>query len=190
MARPDVTYVEVTGVPPLEVAVEVPRATLETYGLTLDEVAMFAPRHRCACGWPRYQKGELLVRVSDHDGSVPDTDIVLRTSPNGSVLAEDAATIRDGYEELDQATYYNGRPAIRVTAYRVGSESPQQISDAMHEYVEEIRAKHRKRLSFPSGMMTHRCSGRIGLLVRNAGQGFILVLLILYLFLNTRLAFG
>ena len=194
MARSDVTYVEITGVPPLEVAVEVPRATLETYGLTLDEVAM---RIRSAsvdvpAGGLDTAKGELLVRVSDRRRLGPEfADIVLRTSPNGSVLTlGDVATIRDGYEELDQATYYNGRPAIRVTAYRVGSESPQQISDAMHEYLEEIRAETPQAIEFSIwDDDSQMFRSRIGLLVRNAGQGFILVLLILYLFLNTRLAF-
>ena len=35
----DVTYVSLSGIPPLEVAVEVSRDSLERYGLTLDEVA-------------------------------------------------------------------------------------------------------------------------------------------------------
>ena len=100
MARRDVTYVELTGVPPLEVAVEVPRATLETYGLTLDEIAM---RIRSAsvdvpAGGLDTAKGELLVRVSDRRRLGPEfADIVVRTSPNGSVLTlGEVATIRDG----------------------------------------------------------------------------------------------
>ena len=118
-------------------------------------------------------------------------DIVLRADAAGGALRlGDVATVRDAYEELDQATYYNGKPALRLTAYRVGSETPQQVSDALHEYRDQLRA------TIPGEVElalwdddSQMFRSRIGLLVRNAISGFILVLLILYLFLNTRLAF-
>ncbi|HIC54119.1 MAG TPA: efflux RND transporter permease subunit, partial [Gemmatimonadetes bacterium] len=39
LASPDVTQVDVAGVPPLEVAIEIRREDLEAYGLTLEQVA-------------------------------------------------------------------------------------------------------------------------------------------------------
>ena len=194
MARPDVTYVSLSGVPPLEVAVEVSRVNLEKYGLTLDEVAA---RIRAAsvdvpAGGVDTAKGELLIRVIDRRLMGEEFEnIILRSDENGGVLRlGDVATVNDAYEDLDQATYYNGKPAIRLTAYRVGKETPQQISSAMVEYMETLRAE--TPLAVELAIWdddSEMFRSRIGLLTRNAAQGFILVLLILYLFLNTRLAF-
>jgi multidrug efflux pump subunit AcrB len=65
LAHPEITQVELQGVPPLELAIEIPRERLESLGLTLDEVARSGrapwsspvaasrrPRARCWCAWP------------------------------------------------------------------------------------------------------------------------------------------
>jgi multidrug efflux pump subunit AcrB len=189
-----VTYAEIEGVPPLEVAIEISRADLERYGLTLDEVAQ---RVRLAslelpAGGLRTDKGEILVKLDDRRRSGSDfASVALRGTPGGGVLTVgDVATIRDTYAETDELAYLDGRRAVKLVAYRVGSESPQQVSAAVRSLADRLRAE----LPPDVGVTILKDDSillkeRIELLVKNGAQGLVLVLVILYLFLNFRLAF-
>ena len=194
MALKDVTYATITGVPPLEVSVEVSRETLQRYGLTLEEVAgrIRQASLELPAGGLKTDSGELLVRVEDRRkfGFEYENIVVRSNSNGGEVRLSDVASVVDAYEQNDQANYFNGNPAVRLTLYRVGSETPQRVSDALHTYMASFQ--HR----VPEGVEltvwdddSEMLKSRIGLLKKNALQGFILVLLVLYLFLNSRLAF-
>ncbi|TVQ90248.1 MAG: efflux RND transporter permease subunit [Deltaproteobacteria bacterium] len=194
LAGGGVTVVELDGVPPLEVAVEISREDLERYDLSLDEVAQ---RIRLSslelpAGGVETRRGQVLVKVDDRRRSgFAFADVVLRGTPGGGVLRlADIATIRDTYAETDQAAYLDGERAVRIDAYRVGSESPQQVADTVRAYAQTLQD------AYPDGIRVTLLKDqsillreRIDLLVRNGVQGLFLVLVVLYLFLNARLAF-
>jgi len=194
LKSPDVTQVDIEGVPALEISIEVSRERLEEFGLTLQDVATqvrFASQELPA-GGIKTEGGEILVRLSDRKRSGAEFgDMILRSTASGaSVKLSDVATIKDGYIETDQSNFYNGQPAVRVTAYRVGDERPQDVSDAMHSYVDELRAEVPENVTLAIwNDDSEMLRGRIDLLVRNARSGLILVLIVLSLFLNLRLAF-
>jgi len=192
--RKGITQVEIEGVPPQEVAIEIRREKLEEFGLTLSDVAA---QIRLASlelpgGGLKTDSGEILVRLSDRRESAAEFGaMILRSTSSGSsIRLADIATITDGYAESDESSFFNGQRAVRITAYRVGNETPQGVADAVRLYTEELRGE------LPSNVTLDIWSddsellrGRIDLLVRNARLGLILVLLVLALFLNLRLAF-
>lgn len=193
LEHPSVTQVEVLGVPPVEVSIEVPREKLESYGLTLDEVArqVQAASIELPAGEIETKKGELLVRVADRRLEGHEfADIVVRGTAQGYVVRlGDIATVRDGYADNDQSRFFDGRRAVQVTAYRVGDETPRGVSDAVRAYAERLRTE------VPEGIQVHiwaddseLLTGRIDLLRRNAIYGLVLVVLVLALFLKIRLA--
>ena len=194
LALDDVTKVRVSGVRPLEVSIEVPREALESHGLTLDEVA----RHVTAAslelpgGGIETDGGELLVRVDDRrEAGHEFGDVVLRSGAGGAaVRLADIATITDGYADTDQAVFFEGKPAVQVTAYRVGEETPMQVAGAVRDYAETLRGELPAAVSLDIWADDSQLlRGRIDLLVGNARIGLFLVVLILALFLNLRLAF-
>ena len=191
--NPDVTQVEVQGVPRLEVAVEVRRETLESYGLTLDGIAQQIRRASLELpgGEIETRGGELLIRLSDRRRTSDEfANIVLRGTEGGAeVRLGDVATIKDGYTDDDRATFFDGKPAIQITAYRLGKETPKSVAAAVRGYLEELRAE------LPDNVQvtvlsddSERLTERLDLLVRNARLGLILVLVVLALFLRIRLA--
>ena len=189
-----VTKVEVDGVPPREIGVEIPRETLEGLGITLDQVAMQirAASLEVPGGEVETKGGELLVRLSDRRQSVAEYEsIILRgTTAGGQVRLGDIATVVDGYADNDQRTLYDGKPAVQLSFYRVGNETPQSVADAVRAVTGEFEANLPDTVSFDywndqSAMLR----GRIDLLVRNGRMGLILVVGILAMFLNARLAF-
>ena len=189
-----ITYVELSGVRPLEISIEVPQAELRKYHLTLDEVAA---RIRTASvelpgGGVKTDAGEVLLRTTERrDRGDEFGNIVLMSQPDGSqVYVRDVATVKDGFEENDRKATFNGQPAVMINVYRVGDETPLTVVAAANEYVEKLQA------SLPEGLhavpfydAAEIYRERLDLLLRNARIGLVLVLLILGLFLEARLAF-
>jgi multidrug efflux pump subunit AcrB len=195
LSRGGITLIDLQGVPPLEVAVEVRREDLERYGLTLDEVAarIRASSLEIPAGGVDAEAGEILVKVDDRRRLGPEFgDILVRGTRNGGGVLRlaDIATIRDTYAETDQASYLDGNRAVQVIAFRVGNESPITIAEKVKTFAAELQER------MPAGVNIKTIKddsvllkSRINLLVVNAIQGFILVVLVLWLFMNVRLAF-
>ena len=194
LESPDVTQAEVVGVPPLEVSIELSRARIEGLGLSLDDVArqVTAASLELPGGEVETRGGEFLVRVSDRKLAGDEfADIILRSTIDGAqVRLGDVATIRDAYQDTDLEYFYNGHPAVRLTAYRVGDETPAAVAAATKTLAEALATELPPTVSVEvwnddSKMLDER----IDLLIRNGRMGLVLVLLVLALFLDLRLAF-
>lgn len=194
LESPDITQVDVRGVPPLEVQVEVDRATLESLALTLDEVARQIRLQSLELpgGEVETRGGDLLVRVSDRAITAEQFgDLLIRGTAGGAqVRLADVATIRDGFADTDQETRYGGQRAVRLTAYRIGDETPISVSKAVRALLPELQAE------LPPTVQvavwdddSELLAARMDLLLRNARFGLVLVLVVLALFLDLRLAF-
>jgi len=191
---PNITQVDLLGVRDLEISIEVPQENLRRYGLTLEDVAT---RLRNASvelpgGGIKTRGGEILMRVRERrDYGRQFAELPIITAPDGTIVRlEDIAHIVDGYEDTDYHATYNGKPAIMISVYRVGDQTPIQVAGAALEQLERIRP------SFPPGIdaavlrdMADVYRQRVELLVRNGMMGLGLVLILLGLFLEVRLAF-
>ena len=194
LQNPNITQVDVQGVPPLEISIEIPQENLRRYGLTIDDVAS---RLRGASierpgGGLKTTSGEILVRVTERrDYGREFARLPIITTPGGSeVLLGDIATISDSFEDSDRYMRFNGKPAISLEVYRVGDQSPTQVAAAVREEMVNIQAE------LPAGLQTaiqgdrsEIYSDRVNLLVKNGLFGLALVLVVLGLFLEARLAF-
>ncbi len=194
LQNPDVTQLEVEGLPPLELSVEVSSEAQEAHGLTLDEIsALIASSSlELPAGSVKTDGGELLVRVSERKRTAEGlAGILIRSEPDGGrVYLGDIARITDGFADEDKLSMFNGRPAVRLTAYRVGDETPAKVAAAVRAEAERLRS------TLPEGVGVDiwdddsvLLKGRIDLLVSNAQMGLVLVLVILAIFLDLRLAF-
>ena len=193
LEQPDITQVEIEGVRDLEVSIEVPRQNLASLGLSLDQIAA---QVRLASlelpgGSVKTDGGEVLVRVADRRREGHEfEDIVIRGTAGGAdVRLGDVAMVDDGYADTDLFSYYDGRPAVRVIAYRVGDETPTRVATAVREVADQMRAELPSNIELAlwdddSKML----ESRIDLLTRNARTGLVLVFLVLTAFLDLRLA--
>ena len=189
-----ITQVSLGASKPLEVAVEIPQSTLRSYGITLDQVA--SEIRRAALDLPagslKTDAGEILVRVTERrDYGADFATIPVISNPDGStVLLGDLAEIRDTFADVDLTAGFNGSPAATVDVYRIGDETPLSVSAATLALLDRFRA------SVPEGLEVSVVRDdsivyreRMELLIRNAMLGLLLVLLMLGLFLEPRLAF-
>jgi multidrug efflux pump subunit AcrB len=191
---PQITQVDLLGARRYEVAVEIDQHVLRTYGLTLDEVARRIRQTSVEIpgGTLETQGGDILLRVSERrDWAREFATIPLITTPEGAVLfLGNVAQIKDTFEEKDRYATYNGKRAIGLGVYRVGEQTPIGVSDAVRSAMSEIGS------DLPPGInwVINRDRSdiyrqRLELLLKNAFIGLTLVVVLLGLFMEFRLAF-
>ena len=194
LASDEITQVEISGVRPVEIAVEIPRRALDAHGLTLAQVAgaIHGASVELPGGSVKAAGGEVNLRVADRRTTAAGlAEVIVAAGPDGELVhVGDLATPVDGYAETDQAWSYNGSPAVRVTAYRVGDESPLRISKAVRNIQADLDTV------LPDSVQltvwddsAEILRARIDLLLKNAAFGLVLVWISLAVFLELRLAF-
>lgn len=191
---PDITQVELTGIRPLEISIEVSQENLRRYRLTIADIAQRIGKASIELpgGSIKTESGEILIRMKTRKdygqdfASIP----IITTADGTEVLLSQIATITDGYEDNDYSSSYNGETAVLVDVFSVGEQTPIQISEAVQSYVKQINPELPKGIKAEvledSSKMYEQ---RIDLLLRNSAMGLILVFITLSLFLELRLAF-
>ena len=193
LATNQISYATVGGTRPFEISIEVSEANLRAYGLTLSQVtqAVRANSLDLPGGSVKTDAGEVLVRTKGQRYTGEEfAKIVVITATDGTQVSLDQiASIRDGFEDIDLATYLNGKPAAMVSVYRTGRQGVLDVTDLVKQYVQE------KQEQMPPGVelttwydRSEIYSSRMDLLLKNGAVGLVLVFLCLALALEIRLA--
>ena len=189
----NISKVELKNAPPLEISVEVSEAQLLRYGLTFDEVARALRTGSLDLpgGSVKTEGGEILLRGKGQAYTAADfARIPLRSLADGtSIQVGDVAELHDGFAETDQATRFNGKPAVMIEIFRVGDQDALAMGPEAKAYLEEVREDLPPGLNLSiTGDETVMLRERLELLTKNALQGLLLVMITLALFLRFRLA--
>lgn len=189
-----ITSVELSGVRPLEISIEVPQANLRKHGLTLSGIArrIRAASVELSGGSIQTDAGEVLLRTNERrDSGEEFEDIVVQSRPDGSrVRVRDIAQVRDGFRENHLKATFDGKPAAMINVFRVGEQTPLEVAAAVKEHVSALKRQLPTGLDVATWVdRSEMYEGRIDLLLDNALIGLLLVLVTLGLFLHSRLAF-
>lgn len=189
-----VSQANIAGAKDFQIDVEIPEKTLREYGLSLQAVAQIIRRENLELpgGTIRTDSQDVLVK-GDNKGLVGERikQIPLVTQPNGVVLTvADLGTVRDEFVDQTSYTRIEKNPAMVISVDRTSEEDILAMTDAVKNYVAQ------KRSQLPPGYdllyfadRSIDVRDRMALLGRNGLQGLVLVLLVLAVFLNARLAF-
>ncbi|NND59841.1 MAG: efflux RND transporter permease subunit [Gammaproteobacteria bacterium] len=191
---PRITLAEVAGLPPPEISIEISQSDLRRYGLTLDGVAraVAAASIDLPGGAVRTDGGQILVRTTEQrDVGSQYADITLISDASGTeVKLGDVADVVDGFRETDTAAFFDGQPAARIRIFRTSEQSPLEVAEAAHGFIEQQRASLPPNVGLTITDDQAAIFGdRIDLLLRNGQLGVLLVLLVLGVFLAPKLAF-
>jgi multidrug efflux pump subunit AcrB len=193
LLEPGITQVDLSGVRPYEISIEIDETSLRRYGLNFDQIAQ---RVRQASldlpgGSIKTGSGEILVRTKErrYVGYEYASIVILTRADGTEVTVGDIATVRDSFEETDQFGLFDGLPAAMAKVYRVGDQKPTDISDAVKKFVEAKRRQLPESVDLATwNDNSELFKSRKDLLTRNAMLGLVLVFIILGLFLEIRLA--
>jgi len=191
---PEISLVEVFGGRPYELNIEISKDRLREYGLSLAEVTRAIERTslNLSSGAIKGDGEDIRIRTLGRRYAGREFEsIVVKTAPNGSIITLDRiATISDSFVEDGGSASYNGHPCQLVSIEKAPGEDAIAISDAVRAYAET------KQRELPPGVNVTACfdesefiRGQISLLARNGFFGLMLVLLVLWIFLDTRLGF-
>ena len=178
---------------PREISIEADESLLRSYNLTFQQIADAVRRSSVdmPAGSIRTESGRMTVRTRGQAYSEEDFSMIPIRSANGAdVLIGEVATVIDGFEGGTKYVEFNEKPALYVEVMRVGQESAIDISDKVHEYVNNAHQR------FPDGVEltiwkdeSQSIRGRLDTLVSSLFQGSILVIIILGIFLRPQVAF-
>ncbi len=193
-AHDQITQVELRRVPEYVTHVEIPRERLREYGLTLPDIANIirTSSQDVAAGSVQTTAGEILLRVKARKQWAKEfAGIEIVSGRAGPVVTlGDIATIRDGFEEVGFHSQFSQTPSVELDIYRVGSQSPIDVAEAVGQTMREFESV------LPPGVKWRVDSNdaeefrrRLTLVSKNALMAAVIVLVILALFLEIRLAF-
>ncbi len=191
--HPRIDQVELRGVRAPRLLAEVRLEELVRRGWTLAEIARRIREETVVrpAGRVRTEGGDVLVRIDERPERADElAQVPLQVRSDGTVVRlADVAEVREAFEEVDRQMRYRGHPAVLVDVYRVGNQTPLQISAASRRVLDALRP------TLPGGVHvaiwadnSEMFRERIELLVRNGYLGLILVLLTLGAFLEVRLS--
>lgn len=195
LASSEITQVELEGVRDYRIHVDVPSNILQSHDLSLSDVASrIADAAMDASGGSlQTDSGDLLVRVVERRDQAKDfATLPLITTQQGAVIRlGDVARVTAGFDETaSRHARFNGDPALALAVYRTGAQTPDSVAQATYVAMEQIRA------GLPEGVdisvlndASEIYRQRLALLIKNALLGLVLVLGLMALFLEFKLAF-
>jgi multidrug efflux pump subunit AcrB len=194
LSQPAITQVQIGNVPDFVTHVEIPQDRLREYGLTLGQVADIIEESArdVPAGSVDTSRGQILLRMNERKQWAEQfARIEIVSSESGApVTLGDIAHIEDGFEETGFHGQFNRTPSVEVEIYRIGTQSPLEVADAVHQVLDGLDE------TLPPGVewsidnnAAKDFNDRLSLLLKNGGLAIIIIVVILSLFLEYRLSF-
>lgn len=194
LSEPEISQVSLGRVPGYVTHVEISRDQLRRYNLTLGEVARKIDQagKDVPSGAIETSRGEILLRMNERKqwaeefAKVP----IVTTESGARVTLGDIAKIEDSFAESGFHSQFNGQPSVEVDIYRVGDQSPLDIARAVDRVLSELDTTLPPNVYYRIDRdSAEDFSDRLSLLLENGALALLIVLTILSIFLELRLAF-
>jgi len=189
-----ITQIDLRGARDYEIEISISKHVLRKYNLSISSVAKTIANSSVEIPGGKLETtgGEILLRVKNKSEWAKDfARIPIISSGEGTIVyLEDIATVRDGFEDTTKFGTFNNQPSIQLYVYRVGKETPIGVSDATKETMLNIQDSLPADINW--AITSDRSTiykQRLQLLLKNGYVGLALVLILLGLFLEMRLAF-
>ena len=188
-----VSQVELTGIRPYEISIELSEDAMNAYRVSFDDVAtaVRASSIDLPGGAVRTEAGEILIKTESKRYSAEQFEgIAVISRADGTVVPlSSIANVIDGFEDVDLTSRFNGKNAATLQVFRVGNEDTLKVANAAISYLQSISSDLPADVSIEIWNDNSKyLKGRLNLLKKNAIWGLILVLIILSLFLRPSLA--
>ena len=192
---PEISQVEINGFSDHQLRIEVPARALLQYGISMSDVANSVRRQGIdlPSGSLETADRDLLIRFTDlrrNPQELADLTIVSANS-GAEIRLGDIAAISDRFELDEEKVLFNGQRAALLQVIKTKQQDTIKVMDAVSRFLEQDL-----RPGAPQGVQFHitqdRSSivkDRLSLLLKNGGQGLVLVFLVMWLFFQGRFAF-
>lgn len=193
-AASGISRVELSGNRDREIQVHLDEEAIERYGLDHQQLASRIAEEALdlASGQLTTAEGEWLIRYQGRRNSAAEfADLPILTTAQGApILLGQIARVSEGFAETDREVFYNGQRGLSVDVYQIGDQTPTSISQAVYGELDTLRANLPEGVSLDIARDSSEIyEDRLSLLLKNAWMGLALVMILMALFLEARLAF-
>ncbi len=192
LIRAGVDHVDLLGVRDEEILVELDQRDLLALDLPVSEISSrIASTSRDIPGGDTGARNVARVRSLGLARTAEEiAAIEVRAFPDGRRMTlGEIADVRESWNENDPQVYFRGRPAVELTVARALTADALETVETAEQFLENFVP------TLPAGITVHRydqvadlIDERIDLLVRNGLGGMVIVLVVLFVFLNARTA--
>ncbi len=194
LLRRGIDKVEILGLPEEEIAIQIPGESLRDLGLSLNQIGRIIQSQSQdeSIGISGRDDAARQLRVLDQRRDYIEFEQVpIAADSNGRLITlSDIATIEQRPKPDQLLASYKSRPAVELRIKRLGTGDTLEGAKILQEWKKETEA------ILPSGVelsiytdQSIALRDRLDTLINNGLMGLLLVLVVLYLFLNARLAF-
>jgi len=192
IAFPEISQVNIEGLPNLEFSIEVSEADLRRYNISFNEIAAAVRTANINISGGKFETTdeEILIRAYGRDYRAEELGgIVVRGASDGTLIyLKDIANIREQWEDTPDKRYYNNQNALILNIDQTKDEDILKIADLTKAKLEEFKANNGAVKAVVLDDRTIPLRQRIELLTKNGIIGLLLVLIALGFFLNLRLS--
>ena len=185
---------EVTGLPEEEIAIELAADRLIELNLSLNDIADRVGRS--SADVPAGTVGDADIsrqlRSTDQQRSVSGfAALPISAERSGQLLKlGDIAQISRRWKEDQPLLFVNGMPAVEIKIERADDQDAIDVAKRLMQWVETARETLPPNVEiYAYDEVWKLVDNRINLMLKNAVSGILMVILMLYLFLNGRVAF-
>ena len=189
-----IAKVDIIGLPLEEIAVQVPSAVLRELDMSLADIARRVATSSVdlpAGSIGRDETSKQLRTLDQQRDEAGFERLALRSRDDGRFLAlGDVATVERRARKGEIRTLFEGRPSVSLLLSRAETSDSLESARVLHEWLDERRGQ------WPTGVEVFAYDEswelireRTVLLLKNGAGGLVLVVAVLFLFLNTRVAF-
>ncbi|MCP4998238.1 MAG: efflux RND transporter permease subunit [Hyphomicrobiales bacterium] len=194
LAQPEISRLRIWGLHEREMRIEVEPEVLQRFSLTVADVVRLIRTNSVdfQAGTLRTAGGKIFLRADDRArystefAAIP----IIERADGTTVLLSDIATVNDTFQQGDYLFRFNGAPTAGMEVLVGQKENLLRISKVVHEVAQSFEPQLPPGIQVSIwGDSSNYIADRLKLLRSNGVQGLLLVVLILSLFLNVRLAF-
>lgn len=193
LLRRGIDRVDIFGGREEEIRVEIEPEVLRRLGLTLadisrriSETSRDIPSGDTQGGSQRQIRSLGLLRNAESVSGVE-----VRSLANGQkIYLRDIATVRERFKDKDPIARYRGQPALELHIQRSTNADALVLANIVQKYLAELKPTLPPNLEvIQYDVQARLIRSRINLLLKNGVGGLVLVVLVLFVFLNGRVAF-
>ncbi len=188
-----ISKIAVSGFPEEEIEISFREEDLRRYQLTFDQAvnAVRGSNLEVTGGKIKSPREELSIRARNKRYNAWDLhNLVIRTNGNGGVLRlYEVADVVNKWEDVPARSYLNDQAAVIITVSNTLQEDMLSATEKVRDYLEDFNRRNSLVQATIIDDGSVELNERIQLMTENGIIGFVLVIIILALFLNWRLAF-
>lgn len=189
-----IAKVRISGLPDQEIAIQVPTPKLVELGKSLDQIAdliRLRSQDIPAGTIGRSDVSRQLRSLSQQRDEKGFLDLPLISDDSGRLLrVGDIATVEKRARDDEVTITLNGKPTVQIELLRSASANALKSAEILHQWLADMKTQLPPNLELRVyDERWQLIKQRINLLVENGILGFVLIISILFLLLNRKVAF-